>query len=661
MSDRVSVLLESLSSGVRTYLPGQNILELSLLPQQSSALPEVGYVTILGLPASGENVNINYVWATNDDNIEGHIDNSELIFGVSRLSGDENSAITAECLKLNETAIGSVGEITSEVERLTREGLALVSSTDEASTLRRQEIGETVSRLSTQINTELNTISKSGINSYPKFSRETLSSEHTEFLFYAPVLYRQGGEQTFVRGIVILHVSTTMLLEELNAALRVILIITGSITGLALLSGLIGAIIFSSMLIRPLRVLSRHVYLIRDTEDKEELAGKQFKIRSKDEIGLLGDAINDMTDGLVKAAVAAKDLSVGKETQKMFIPLKTDATGRKLTTAAMSSGNAGFFGYYEGAKGVSGDYFDFKKLDSRHYGIIKCDVAGKGVPASLIMVEVATLFTEYFGAWKLKEDGYNLTPFVSRLNDMLDERGFKGRFAAFTLCIFDAVSGDLYFCNAGDSLLHFYNAASGEKVTDAVPETPAAGVFPTFLVDTKGGFPMQKRHLDVGDVLFLYTDGIEEAQRLYRDEKFRVITDKEGIDNEQMSPERVNEIIEAVFAKSTYVLEKVNNPIPNEKLEFDFSTCNGTVEDAIMALVSIEKIFRMYKPPTATERDEVLIDIKVDEFLNAHFKQYEIYCTNRRPHITDPQYLWYTHVMEDPQYDDLTILGVQKC
>jgi hypothetical protein len=452
-----------------------------------------------------------------------------------------------------------------------------------------------------------------------------------------------------------------MLLEELNAALRVILIITGSITGLALLSGLIGAIIFSSMLIRPLRVLSRHVYLIRDTEDKEELAGKQFKIRSKDEIGLLGDAINDMTDGLVKAAVAAKDLSVGKETQKMFIPLKTDATGRKLTTASMSSGNAGFFGYYEGAKGVSGDYFDFKKLDSRHYGIIKCDVAGKGVPASLIMVEVATLFTEYFGAWKLKEDGYNLTPFVSRLNDMLDERGFKGRFAAFTLCIFDAVSGDLYFCNAGDSLLHFYNAASGEKVTDAVPETPAAGVFPTFLVDTKGGFPMQKRHLDVGDVLFLYTDGIEEAQRLYRDEKFRVITDKEGIDNEQMSPERVNEIIEAVFAKSTYVLEKVNNPIPNEKLEFDFSTCNGTVEDAIMALVSIEKIFRMYKPPTATERDEVLIDIKVDEFLNAHFKQYEIYCTNRRPHITDPQYLWYTHVMEDPQYDDLTILGVQKC
>ena len=80
-----------------------------------------------------------------------------------------------------------------------------------------------------------------------------------------------------------------------------------------------------------------------------------------------------------------------------------------------------------------------------------------------------------------------------------------------------------------------------------------------------------------------------------------------------------------------------------------------------MALVAIEKIFRMYKPPTATERDEVLIDKKVDEFLSKHFKQFEIYCTNRRPHTTDNEYLWYTHVMEDPQYDDLTILGVQKC
>ena len=50
------------------------------------------------------------------------------------------------------------------------------------------------------------------------------------------------------------------------------------------------------------------------------------------------------------------------------------------------------FGYYEGAKGVSGDYFDFKRLDDTHYAMIKCDVSGKGVAAALIMVEVATLF-----------------------------------------------------------------------------------------------------------------------------------------------------------------------------------------------------------------------------------------------------------------------------
>ncbi|WP_282207446.1 HAMP domain-containing protein, partial [Treponema pallidum] len=80
----------------------------------------------------------------------------------------------------------------------------------------------------------------------------------------------------------------------------------------------------------PIRRLASHVAMIRDTEKKEELEGKLIAIKGQDEIALLGRTINDMTEGLIKAALASKDLTVGKEIQKMFIPLDTNTEGRKL-------------------------------------------------------------------------------------------------------------------------------------------------------------------------------------------------------------------------------------------------------------------------------------------------------------------------------------------
>jgi hypothetical protein len=190
----------------------------------------------------------------------------------------------------------------------------------------------------------------------------------------------------------------------------------------------------------------------------------------------------------------------------------------------------------------------------------------------------------------------------------------------------------------------------------------------------KGGFSMHSLRLNKGDVLFLYTDGIEEAKRLFRDEQFTPIVCAEpglkqddphgnhsvGQDGEEMTPERVNAIIEAVFARGTFTLEKWHNPAGEEKLIFDFSTCAGTAEDAILALVSVEKIFRMHKPPDATAFDRVQVDRKIDLFLREHFEQYEDYCMDHEDFPDAGEYMYYTHVREDPQYDDLTLVAIKR-
>jgi hypothetical protein len=263
---------------------------------------------------------------------------------------------------------------------------------------------------------------------------------------------------------------------------------------------------------------------------------------------------------------------------------------------------------------------------------------------------------------------------VYQINDFIETLGFRGRFAAFTLCLFDSQTGILRFCNAGDNIIHIFDASEGKIKAITLPETLAAGVLPNFLVESKGGYPVQTHTLDRGDILLLYTDGIEEAKRKFRDKNFREILCTEGgapVDTphanhvvgqgtEEMGAGRIEELINAVMNREVYNLYRYHNPEGEGVLQFDFTACSGNVDELIMALVSVEKIFRCYKPPKAGEDDRVLVDKKVDSFLKDHFLQYRTYCSEPRECPGNEAYMYYTHLKEDELYDDLTILGIKR-
>jgi len=382
-----------------------------------------------------------------------------------------------------------------------------------------------------------------------------------------------------------------------------------------------------------------------------------------------------MTQGLVKAAAANKDLIVGKEVQKMFIPLEKDAAGKKGSTGFETNDHIDFFGYYEGAKGVSGDYFDFIKLDNDHYAVIKCDVAGKGVPAALIMVEVATIFTDYFRGWSLEPGGIHIDQLVYKINDTLEERGFKGRFAALIIIILNIKTGVSYFCHAGDQLLHLFSSQKNKMTQSSLPEAPATGMFDSELIQMQSGYQQIKKILQSGDILFLFSDGFDESKRMFRNEQFALIscnepslkdgevhngTHKKGDESEEFGLHRMYSLIETVKNRGTYILKKEHTSLSDEELAFDFSNQNGAVRDIIMALVSVEKIYRIYKNPAATADERILVDQKVDEFLKRHFLQYGNYFSHRIELPENPGYVSFSHINEDEQYDDLTILGIAK-
>jgi serine phosphatase RsbU (regulator of sigma subunit) len=670
--DRSTVLLEGLASSARAYLPSGEVLELGFLPAQMAAIPEARYVTITGY-GSNSAIYDDRVWATNDPEILSKIDTAELQPGVSRLTDVLSPRLEGISGELGDRAREQVGELSASITALTQEALSLALRTDAESRQRMNDIQVTTRSLETRLTEELTEISRE-IGSEPRFSTEDLSAAGSLFVFFKPVMYRQGSEDVYFRGLIRLEVSIDSIIAEIAEGqrdlLRVILLVALS----AIAIGVVGALIFSTLIIRPIRKLVSHVERIRDTDDKSKLEGVEIEIKSKDEIAVLGNTINDMTHGLVKAAQAASDLTIGKEIQKKFIPLEINREGNKQTSGFKDTKNAEFFGYYEGAKGVSGDYFDYQDLDGRYFAVIKCDVAGKGIPAALIMIQVATMFLSYFKQWKPTEKGMHIEEVVYQINDFIEALAFKGRFAAFTLALFDSQTGLIRFCNAGDNIVHWYDASERKMKTVTLKETPATGVLPNFLVESKGGYTVQTLTIDHGDILFLYTDGIEEAKRKFRDANFKEILCTEGgapndtphanhsvgQGDEEMGPDRVEAIINAVMNKESYSLHKYHNPEGESDLKFDFSNCQGKVEEAIMAMVSVEKIFRLFKDPKADEDSRVLVDKKVDEFLKTHFLQYRNYCSFTRENPGNDAYIYYTHVNEDAQYDDLTIIGINR-
>jgi Serine phosphatase RsbU, regulator of sigma subunit len=669
---RSMVLLEGLASGARAYLPmgDQGAVEMGFLPEQSFALPEAKYITITGYsPGSTHN---DHVWATNDPDILSKIDTAEFRAGVSRITDSLTPFYEQLNAELNNRARGEVGKLSQSIAELMREEQSLALRPDAESARRAADTQVMIRSLEVTLTEKLSRISGE-IRSYPEFSdKSILKDKNRTFIFFKPVMFRQETDDNYFRGLIRLEVSVDSIMDaifrEQLLLLRTILIAALAAT----LMGITGAFIFSTLIISPIQKLVSHIEIIRDTENKAKLDGVDIHIPAKDELAILGDTINDMTHGLVKAALAASDLLIGKEIQKKFIPLDLDSRGNKQTSGSKEAVNLSFFGYYEGAKGVSGDYFDYKDLDGRYYAIIKSDVAGKGIPAALIMIQVATMFINYFKQWKQNTRRMHIEEVVYQINEFIETLAFEGRFAAFTLCLFDSKTGKARFCNAGDNIVHLYDASEGRLKTITLPQSPAAGILPNYMIESKGGYSVQTVTVDHGDILLLYTDGIEEAKRKFRSGGFKEITCTEGPAGarhenhlcgqagEEMSPERVEAIINAVMANKTYTLKKCHDPEGDTELQFDFSACKGSAEEVIMAMVSAEKMFRCYKNPNDGEESRVLVDKKADGFLKKHFLQYMRYCIQTKEYPENEAYMYYTHLKEDEQYDDLTILGIKR-
>ena len=154
------------------------------------------------------------------------------------------------------------------------------------------------------------------------------------------------------------------------------------------------------------------------------------------------------------------------------------------------------YGTLMSAKEVGGDLYDFSVRDYRAYFCVG-DVSGKGVPASLVMAVTRSLFRSVSA--RIEDPGQ----IMSQINNAMSEMNENSMFVTLFIGVLDLHTGNLTYSNAG----HCAPVLLGEKPT---PVKMDANIPVGIMADWQ--FTSQSVTLKPGQTLFIYTDGLTEAE-----------------------------------------------------------------------------------------------------------------------------------------------------
>ena len=181
------------------------------------------------------------------------------------------------------------------------------------------------------------------------------------------------------------------------------------------------------------------------------------------------------------------DLQVANEIQRKFLPQRSIKNDRY-----------DFFSYYRPMQQVGGDYFDYVKLDGNRVGIVVADVVGHGIAAALLMAKVSAESRFALATCKSAVDA------IQSMNTNLSDLNID-RFVTLALALVDFNENKMTIVNAGHMPPLVRNAA-GEyrKLAEEEAGIPL-GISEDFEYESI------EVALEVGDVVTMYTDGVNEA------------------------------------------------------------------------------------------------------------------------------------------------------
>ena len=252
----------------------------------------------------------------------------------------------------------------------------------------------------------------------------------------------------------------------------------------------------------------------------------KFQHGGSDEFGVLTNALNKMTTDLKHRQEMLIEYAAAEDIQKGLLPNAMPSNARDV----LEFGN-----FYKSMSGVGGDYYDFMNSGEDKIAFCIGDVSNHGIGPALVMVSLRSQLQSL-----IRSNETDLRKILLSLNEQVYADTPSHIFVTFFLGIYEKKSGKIRYINCGHSKPLVYRANANKA------ETFNSGGMPLGAIDNdifETVIEEETMHLEVGDLFFQYTDGVNEAMNgkseLYGSERMESIIQTLG----KEAPEKItNEI-----------------------------------------------------------------------------------------------------------------------
>jgi sigma-B regulation protein RsbU (phosphoserine phosphatase) len=264
--------------------------------------------------------------------------------------------------------------------------------------------------------------------------------------------------------------------------------------------------------IRMTRSMTRTVDTLYDATERVKAGNLSYRTHfpSHDQLTALGEAFDSMTASVERLMRESQErmrlqseLDIAREVQRRLFPQSVPKVpGLDL------------YGVCKAAQSVSGDYYDFLKLDEYRVAVVLGDVSGKGISAALLMAAIQSALRAQFYDGLAGGPGHGLmqvstAQVVDRLNRQLYANTPQEKYVTFFFAIYDARTRNLSYTNAGHLPPMLFRDG---KVDFLRIGGTVVGLFPAMK------YEVGEVRVEPNDLILAYTDGITEPENTYGEE-----------------------------------------------------------------------------------------------------------------------------------------------
>ena len=324
------------------------------------------------------------------------------------------------------------------------------------------------------------------------------------------------GEKVMVNFKSLEHTPWTMFMVLPTFFVDVIFYILGGLLLFFILIGLIGVFFAGRRGIKkssePLRQLALSANEVAKGNFDTHLPG----IHSRDEIHQLRDSFENMQQSLTRYVNELRDTTAQKAAMESELKIAHDIQMSMLPKTFPpypERDDIDIYGMLTPAKAVGGDLFDFYIRDEKLFFCIG-DVSGKGIPASMFMAVTRSLFRNISAHVVLPEH------IAYALNNALTEGNETNMFVTLFTGVLDLATGHLHYCNAGHNAPLLVGCDVEDSVPHADPQVRELPCLPNLPLGIMGEFQFEAQEVDLDPdtTIFLFTDGLNEAENAFHEQ-----------------------------------------------------------------------------------------------------------------------------------------------